>query len=145
MKSLLNIRHHYRMQSFQKLSINRMIFKKFSDSLKKGKIIMLAENGSLDEILKNSTTPVMIDFFADWCPPCKKLTPVLESNFNKKQNFTLVKVNVDEHHDLSSKYGVTGIPHVVLVHNQKNVSKFVGYDERGLTGMLESIDKMNKL
>jgi len=120
-------------------------YKSFCEGIKKGSLISLGENGDLDKVLKESNVPVMVDFYADWCPPCKKLTPLLVNNFNTKKNFTLVKVDVDSNPDLCTRYNVSGIPHVVLINKQKNISSFVGYDEKGLTNMLGEIDKANKL
>jgi thioredoxin 1 len=144
MKSFSNIRQLFFNGRTRNTFYNRLVFKTFSE-VNKVKMIDLPEGESLDQILKDTTEPVMIDFYADWCPPCKKLTPVLVESFNTKQNFTLVKVNVDNHGDISANYGVSGIPHVVLVHNEKNVSHFVGFDQSGLSKMLDSIDEVSKL
>ena len=145
MKSISNIRQYILKQNKPSYLLNRISFKTFSTNAKIGKIITLPEDGDLDKILKESTTPVIIDFYADWCPPCKKLGPLLESSFNKHKNFTLVKENVDTNSLESSKYNVSGIPHVELVNKEKRISKFVGFDEKALSGMLSEIDKVSKL
>lgn len=69
---------------------------------------------------------VLVDFYADWCGPCKTLAPVLEEVSNEVEGLTVVKVNVDEAQGLAQKYGVMSIPTVYLFDGGKNAGKFVG-------------------
>ena len=68
---------------------------------------------------------VVIDFYADWCPPCKILGPVLE-RLASEMSFLLVKINTDKSPDEARKFGVQGIPAVYLLRNGKVVDSFVG-------------------
>ena len=77
----------------------------------------------------------IVDFYADWCGPCKKLTPVLEEKL-KSFNVTLVKVNVDDFSDLAENYKVSGIPHVILFKNGQKVDEFVGLNMDKLEVMI---------
>jgi len=73
---------------------------------------------NFDEIMNNNQI-VMVDFFANWCGPCKALLPVMDelSNDNKNMNVTIGKLNVDENQDLAVKFGVRGIPTTIIFKN----------------------------
>jgi thioredoxin 1 len=71
--------------------------------------------------------PVIVDFYADWCGPCKMLSPVLEQLANEHTNVTIAKVNVDEEPALAERYRVRGIPYVALFKDGKLASQVVGY------------------
>lgn len=69
---------------------------------------------------------VLVDFYADWCGPCRMLSPILESINEDRTNVKIVKVNVDEAHDISKSYGVMSIPTLIHFKNGKLISKKVG-------------------
>lgn len=73
------------------------------------------------------TGKVLVDFYADWCGPCKMLGPILEEFAKENENVKVVKVNVDEHEDLSREFGVMSIPTLVLFENGTLVKKNVGF------------------
>ncbi|XP_068606282.1 thioredoxin, mitochondrial isoform X1 [Brachionichthys hirsutus] len=75
----------------------------------------------------NSQLPVLIDFHACWCGPCKILGPRLEKAIGKqKGRVAMAKVDIDEHTDLAIKYGVTAVPTVIGMRGGKVVGEFVG-------------------
>ena len=105
-------------------------------------IIEFSPNHSFDkEVIEASkTSPVMVDFFATWCGPCKKLSPLLEDAANK-YGFKLVVVDVDKNNDLSETYNISSIPHVFCFHKGSKVMDFKGYDTNSLEKMVYYISK----
>jgi thioredoxin 1 len=74
-----------------------------------------------------SKLPVVVDFYADWCPPCRMLGPILDrlsTEFVGRISF--VKVNSDEEPELASRYEVTGLPTLVFIENGEVVGQFAG-------------------
>jgi len=80
-----------------------------------------------DIIEQSKKIPVLVDFWAEWCGPCRVLTPILEKLAKKYSGkWTLVKVNTDENPELSAEYGIRGIPNVKLFADGEVVNEFVG-------------------
>jgi thioredoxin 1 len=102
-------------------------------------IIELTETDFETEVLK-SAGPVLVDFYAPWCGPCKMLAPLLEqlaSEFNGRVKFA--KANVDDLGDLAARYGITGVPTLILFRNGSILGRTVGLaSPRELKGWLES-------
>lgn len=94
-------------------------------------LINLSEE-DFNELIKEGT--VLVDFYANWCGPCKMLGPVLEKFSEMNENITVVKVNVDIFQDLASEYGVMSIPKLVLFKDGNIVDVRNGF---------QSIDMLN--
>jgi thioredoxin 1 len=78
------------------------------------------------EVLK-SETPVLVDFWAEWCGPCHAVAPVLEKIVEERPDeLKLVKVNIDEEQELSQRYGVMSIPTMILFRNGEPAAAAVG-------------------
>ena len=105
-------------------------------------IFKFSSNDSFDkEVIEASKkSPVMVDFFATWCGPCKKLSPHLEEA-STKHGFKLVEIDVDQNNDLSNEYNVNSIPHILLFHKGNKVMEFKGYDLSSLENMISYITK----
>ena len=78
------------------------------------------------EEIRNATAPVLIDFYADWCGPCRMLAPVMEEIANERADVIVGKVNVDEESELASIFGVQSIPLVVLIKEGRVVGESLG-------------------
>ena len=82
------------------------------------------------EVLKSEKT-VLIDFYADWCGPCKMMSPVIDEIAEEmKENVKVGKVNVDENQDLVMEYGVMSIPTIVVLKNGEVQKTFVGVTDK---------------
>ena len=90
------------------------------------KIINAAE---FEELVKNGTS--FVDFFADWCGPCKMLGPVLEDVSKDYPDIEFVKVNVDDNMDLAEKFSIMSIPQVFMFKDGEVIGKFGGYRDAG--------------
>ena len=78
-----------------------------------------------NEVL-NSEKPVLLDFFAPWCGPCRMLGPVLDEIAAERSDIKVVKINVDEEQELASQYRVVSIPSLFVIENGQIVAQALG-------------------
>ncbi|MEA1959248.1 MAG: thioredoxin [Chloroflexota bacterium] len=90
--------------------------------------IVSIDNSNFDEAVIGSKTPVLIDFWAPWCGPCKAIAPILEElSVEYEGKLTIAKLNIDEAPQNASKYGVSAIPTMLLFKDGQPVQSIVGY------------------
>ena len=80
-----------------------------------------------NEIRSNGN--VVVDFYADWCGPCKMLGPILEAVSENYPNVNFVKVNVDDNEELAAEFGIMSIPSVFMLKDGKIVNEFKGVQQ----------------
>lgn len=98
------------------------------------------ESNFTDIVLK-ADKPVVVDFWAEWCGPCKVLGPVLdELSPQVADKATIVKLNVDESRELATKYGIRGIPTMIFFKNGEVVNTLVGNQPKDVI-----VDTINKV
>jgi thioredoxin 1 len=93
--------------------------------------IQHVDETTFDDLVLNAKGPVLVDFYADWCAPCRKLTPVLEELAEEMPEATIVKVNVDHSPRLAAAYGVNAIPNVKVFRDGEVAADEVGLVSKG--------------
>lgn len=103
--------------------------KKMLDQAKAG--VVKLDSSSFDSFI-SSEMPVLVDFWADWCMPCRMMAPVMEELAKAYSGKALFgKVNVDENSQIAGRYGIMSIPHFLIFKNGTRVEKIVGAVGRG--------------
>ena len=93
-------------------------------------VVKLTQDTYEDEVMKAEGT-VLVDFYADWCGPCKMLGPVIEELSNEYTDIKFAKVNVDDNMDLAEKFSIMSIPQVYMFKDGEVIGKFGGYRDKG--------------
>jgi len=98
-------------------------------------------DGNFDDTVLNAEEPVLVDFWAEWCGPCKALTPVIDELATENAGKAKVgKVDTDANRETSVRFSVSAIPTVILFHKGEIVEKFVGL--RSKKDFQASLDKL---
>jgi thioredoxin 1 len=103
-------------------------------------IVTLTQDNFDQQVLK-STTPILVDFWAEWCGPCKMIAPILDELADEYAGKVGIgKVNIDEFQNLATEYGVRAIPTLLLFHNGQVSEQIVGL--RSKRDLKASFDKL---
>jgi thioredoxin 1 len=104
------------------------------------KLTKVDKNNFTTEVLETAK-PVVVDFWAEWCGPCKALTPVLEEIASDiGEGASVVKINVDENQELAQKYGIRGIPTLIFFKNGEIKKTLVGNQPK--TEIMKSLQEL---
>ncbi|MBN1974736.1 MAG: thioredoxin [Sedimentisphaerales bacterium] len=105
-----------------------------------GNVIELTDE-TFDDIVFNSDMPVLVDFWAPWCGPCKMMAPVIEEIANEYLDKAVIcKLNTDDARDSAMEFGISGIPTLILFKNGQIEKKWVGVTSK--KNISEAIDEL---
>lgn len=88
--------------------------------------VLLVSDETFEKEVLNSEKPVLIDFYASWCTPCKKLSPIIEEFAKEHDEIKVVKVNVDKEEITITKYNIYAMPTLIFIKNGKEVDRSLG-------------------
>ena len=89
-------------------------------------VIKISKENFASEVL-NSNKPVLLDFYADWCGPCRMVGPIVSEIANERNDVKVGKINVDEEPELAAQFQVMSIPMLAVIKNGKLENQVVGY------------------
>ena len=88
--------------------------------------VVKVDKTNFDEVVLNNDKPVIVDFWASWCGPCKMLSPIMEEVASENDSFVVASLNVDENMDLAQEYMISSIPCLVVFKDGGEVNRSVG-------------------
>ena len=80
-----------------------------------------------DQLVTNATRPVLLDFWATWCGPCKMIAPVIEEIAEERADILVGKIDVDEERELAIRFGITSIPTLIVMQNGQKKAQMLGF------------------
>ncbi|MEM8903174.1 MAG: thioredoxin [Actinomycetota bacterium] len=93
--------------------------------------ISALDDSTFDEVIKSSDQPVVVDFWAEWCGPCKMIAPILEEIADEQEAITVAKLNVDDSPDVAMRYQVMSIPTLIVFQDGEVAKRMVGAKGKG--------------
>lgn len=92
-------------------------------------ITVITKDNFIAEVV-NSDKPVLLDFWAEWCGPCRMLAPTVDAIANERNDIVVGKINVDDEPKLAVSFGIDSIPTLIIVKNGEIAGKLVGYNSK---------------
>ena len=89
--------------------------------------VIAVTKANYDAVVNQSEKPVLLDFWASWCGPCRMVGPIVEEIARDNESITVGKVNVDEEMELAARFGIVSIPTLVVLKGGEVAAKAVGY------------------
>lgn len=92
-----------------------------------------ANSDNFHELVIQNQKPVLVEFWAEWCGPCRAVAPILEQiAAEKSDTISVVKVNIDENPDLANRYSVTSIPNMLIFRDGEEIGEIIGAQPKGV-------------
>lgn len=102
--------------------------------------IVTLTTDTFDEVVSSANKPVLVDFWAEWCNPCKMIAPILgEISSEQSDNLTVAKLNVDDHPSIAMRFNVMSIPTLIVFDKGEAAKRLVGAKGKGQ--LLQELDE----
>jgi len=88
--------------------------------------VLKITNKNFEEEILNGEITAIVDFYAEWCGPCKMMSPIIDEIATENPNIKVAKINVDENEELAAKYNIMSIPTIIIFKNGNVHKQFIG-------------------